>query len=424
MKLGTWIRFSAFVSILVPAAAWATDGYLSDGYGVGAAGRGGTSYAISEDAFGGANNPATMAFVGRRLDVGLSLFLPERSISRTGNAFGLNGSADSRNTLFAIPELGYNQPLSDRWTAGVTLYGNGGMDTDFSGGQIPAGHCGPGAPAANLLCGQGKLGVNLTQVILAPSLTYKLTPDMAVGVAPQLALQWFSAEGLQAFGPDSSDPTSLTNNHASYSEGAGFRIGWMWRATDQLAVGATYQSPIWMSRFSGYQGLFAGSGSFDIPQNLGAGIAYQVTPSLLLAFDYEWINYNGVDAVGLPSTQRAPLGSARGPGFGWQNVSVFKVGLEYQPMADLTLRAGYNHGTNPILARDVTFNMLAPGVVQDHFTAGATYHFGPSYDLSVFYMHAFANQVTGATSPLLPGGGTDTIKLSENEAGVALAIKW
>jgi|BEDMetMinimDraft_2_1075160.scaffolds.fasta_scaffold03166_4 long-chain fatty acid transport protein len=406
-------------SAVLAARAQATDGYFADGYGIFADGRGGTAYAIAEDAMGGANNPATMAFVGTRVDLGLSLFMPSRSATQSGNLFGLNGSATSRDDDFVIPELGANYVLSPDWTLGVTVYGNGGMDTDYPGGQINCGH-GP----ANLLCGSGNLGVNLNQLVIAPTVTYKITPTMAIGFAPELAYQWFEAYGLQAFTPLSVNPAHVTNNGFSYSEGGGFRIGWMWEATDKLNLGVTYQSPLWMTRFEGYSGLFAGGGSFDIPQNAGAGIAYQITPKLLFAFDYEWINYNGVNSIGLPSTSRAPLGSANGPGFGWQNVNVFKVGFEYKPVSTLILRAGYNHGDNPILARDVTFNILAPGVVQDHVTVGATWDFLPGYELSFAYMHAFQNTVTGPVSPLFPGGGIDTIRLSENEVGLEFSIKW
>ena len=42
----------------------------------------------------------------------------------------------------------------------------------------------------------------------------------------------------------------------------------------------------------------------------------------------------------------------------------------------LVLRAGYNTSGNPIRAEDVTFNILAPGVVRHHVTAGGTWALG------------------------------------------------
>ena len=61
------------------------------------------------------------------------------------------------------------------------------------------------------------------------------------------------------------------------------------------------------------------------------------------------------------------------------------------------LRAGYSHNDNPIRAEDVTFNILAPGVIEDHVTLGFTYKTKSGGELTMFYMHAFENSVTGSS---------------------------
>ena len=53
----------------------------------------------------------------------------------------------------------------------------------------------------NALCGQGKLGVDLMQLVVAPTLAYKLSPQHSVGVAPLLVYQRFKASGLEGFSP-------------------------------------------------------------------------------------------------------------------------------------------------------------------------------------------------------------------------------
>ncbi|MGC8469362.1 MAG: OmpP1/FadL family transporter [Acetobacteraceae bacterium] len=429
MRPRTGARIAA-VAAAIASTVWAspparaTDGYLASGYGMKEVGRGGAGYAVADDAMGGANNPASMSFAGARVDLGFYLFSPSRSASRSGNAYGLNGSATSGANLFAIPEFGYNRPLGARWDIGITVYGNGGMNTDYPGGQIAAGHCGPGAPASNLLCGQGKLGVDLSQIIVAPTLAYKITPTLSIGLAPLFAFQRFAARGLQAFGGVSSDPAALTDTGYSNSYGAGVRVGVMWKATPRLSFGATYQSRIFMSDFARYKGLFAGGGGFDIPSNFGVGVAFRLAPTFRIAADYERILYGDVKSVGNPSTNQAPLGAADGPGFGWHDVNVYRVGFDWRVMPALTLRAGYNHTDNPITARDVTFNILAPGVVTDQVSFGFTWRLGPHGEISAAYSHAFSNTVSGPTSALLPGGGTDSIKLSEDEGGIAFGWRF
>jgi len=39
----------------------------------------------------------------------------------------------------------------------------------------------------------------------------------------------------------------------------------------------------------------------------------------------------------------------------------------------LIVRAGYSHGKQPIPTNETQFNVLAPGVIEDHVTLGATW---------------------------------------------------
>jgi long-chain fatty acid transport protein len=110
-------------------------------------------------------------------------------------------------------------------------------------------------------------------------------------------------------------------------------------------------------------GLFADQGSFDIPANYGVGLAYQPSQDWTLALDYQVIQYSGVKSVGTPLAPLLagqPLG-ADGPGFGWKDVQVVKLGAAYQWSPALTLRAGYSHATQPVPQSQTFFNILAPG---------------------------------------------------------------
>jgi long-chain fatty acid transport protein len=414
---------AAVIALLGGAApALATNGYFAAGYGMIENGRGGVGIATTDDAMGGANNPATMAFAPAEADLGLYLFMPSRSASRSGNAFGLNGSTGSGANDFVIPELGVNVPLGPRWDVGLTIYGNGGMNTTYPGGQIPAGYCGKGAPAGNLLCGVGTLGVDLTQVIIAPTLAFKPTPRLSLGIAPLFAVQHFAAQGLQAFAGVSSAPTDLTNRSYDNSYGGGVRIGLLFRAAPTLNLGLTYQTRIYMTNLSRYAGLFAGAGGFDIPAQFGAGLAWQVTPTVQVAADYERIFYSSIPAVGNPSASANLLGTNNGPGFGWHDINVFRLGVDWRALPWLTLRAGYNHGGNPVSSSDVTFNILAPGIVTDQASVGFSWVVAPGWKVNFAYDHAFKRGLSGPTSPLLPGGGTDHVTLEEDEVGLGLSV--
>lgn len=430
MKLTRVFAFMALAGMA--GSALATNGYFSHGYGMKAKGMGGAATATHDDAFFGANNPAAAAFAGNRIDLGADLFSPIREYSRTGG--GLPGSVESDSNYFVVPEFGYNRVVNNNLALGVTVYGNGGMNTDYAGGQIDCGN-GP----ANMLCGAGSLGVDLMQLIIAPTAAYKVNANHSLGISPLIGYQRFKAEGLQGFSPLSLDPSSLTNNGYDDSFGYGVRVGYMGKITPTVTIGVAYASKMSFEEFDKYKGLFANQGDFDIPENYNIGVAWQATPALKFALDYQRINYSGVDSVS--NTSQPPacdamtnfptgpgigsdcLGGSTGIGFGWQDIDVWKLGVEYKYSQALTLRAGYNHGDNPIGANDVVFNSVAPGVIEDHVTLGFTYTLTSGNELTMSYMHGFANDVVGADNMYFPTGATSN-KIEMYQNAIGLQYSW
>jgi long-chain fatty acid transport protein len=109
-------------------------------------------------------------------------------------------------------------------------------------------------------------------------------------------------------------------------------------------------------------------------------------------------------------------------------VNVFKFGVEYQLDAAWTLRGGYNYTDDPINSANVTFNIIAPGVIQHHITLGFSYNMPDKSSITVAYMHGFDNSVTGPSlfnAVLGPGaGGNETISMYQNSLGIAWGKKF
>jgi long-chain fatty acid transport protein len=426
-----------------PIAAQATDGYFANGYGMKSIGMGGAAVAVAQEPFGGAVNPGAMSFLGNEWQFGVAWFSPRREASRTGSGpAGIDGSADSGSNNFFIPEFGVNWKYRPDVALGVTVYGNGGMNTDYPGGQIPAQSAcgsfrqGQGAPY-NLLCGTGALGVDMSQLMIAPYVSWEFMKGQSVGVAPVIAYQRFKLNGMQAFDNPglSTSPGNVTNNGGDSSWGIGVRVGYMGQLTDAIAVGVTYASKI-SGGFDKYKGIFAEAGGFDIPSSFSAGIAIRPTPQWLLAFDFERIWYDDALSVHNPGAlifncaggqRNACLGGSNGAGFGWQNVNVFKIGAQYMLNDNWTLRAGYNHTQNPIGPDNVTFNIIAPGVVQNQWSMGTTYRIDTQSEVTGSFMYAANNSVTGPS--LLIGFGvppttTETIGMKQYLLGLAYSRKF
>lgn len=422
-KTAKTVRNLAALAIMAGplTAAMATNGYFSHGYGMKAKGMGGASVAMAQDGFAGANNPAAASWAGNRFDVGLDLFAPSRDMTRTG-AGAMSASVSSDSNLFLVPEFGYNRIVNDKLALGLTVYGNGGMNTDYKGGQIAAGSCGTGAPASNVMCGVGSLGVDLMQLIVAPTASYKLNDSNSVGISPLLVVQQFKAYGLEAFNSSAtSAPGKVTSGNYERSTGLGVRLGYFGKINDKVNIGASISPQIKMSKLDSYAGLFAEAGGFDIPANYTLGTSFQATSNVTVAFDYQRIMYSGVPAINNPSTSTSLLGLPAGKGFGWSDINVWKLGVQWQTTPLLVLRAGLNIGDNPVQSRDVTFNILAPGVTTTHVTLGGTYTLSPTTEMSFAFMYAPSNSVTGASTNF---GGTETIQMSQKALGVQYSWKY
>ncbi|MFY9317868.1 MAG: outer membrane protein transport protein [Burkholderiales bacterium] len=416
------ILAAATVAALAPAAAFATTGYFQHGYGLKAQGMGGVGIALPQDALAPATNPAGLGFIGSRADVGLLWFQPDRESQITGNAFpGVNGNYDGNGRKgFLIPEFGISRSFGQNLAVGLAVYGNGGMNTTYK--TSPFTGFGGSSPA----------GVDLTQIFIAPTLAYKPVPNHSFGVSLLYAYQVFSADGLNPFAAGSVSPGNVTGRGDDTSTGWGLKLGWTGKITDAVTLGVTYQTKMNMENFDKYKGLFAEGGGFDIPETYGLGIAVKATPKLTIAGDIQQINYAGVPSVGRPVdcffAGTCMLGASNGPGFGWRDTTVYKLGVSYEWSKDLTLRGGYATLRQPIPSTQTLFNILAPGVVEDHLTIGATWTFDTNKELSLGYVHAFSKTVNGTSSipPGFPpgmGGGNANLKMQQNSLGVAFGWK-
>lgn len=406
------------LSMALPVQA--TNGYFAHGYGVKSQGMAGVGYALPQDGLASAFNPAGIAELGDRLDLGATGFFPRRSADIVGNAFGPDAhfEGDGRKT-FVIPEFAWVHRLSPRWSAGLAVYGNGGLNTQFK--DNPFARFG----------GSGEAGVNLEQLFITPSLAYRIGENHRVGAALNIAYQRFYARGLGLFAGFSQAPDNVSNKGTDASAGVGLRLGWSSTLAPGLTLGASWASKI-DGRFDKYRGLFADNGGFDIPENYGAGIAYTPTDNWTLAVDVQRIRYSQTGSVGnslAPLLQGVPLGADNGPGFGWRSATTWKFGVSHVLSERLQVRAGYSHVDQPIPANETFFNILAPGTVEDHLSAGFTFTLRDGDELSAFVTHGVGKTVNGRHSipPGFPpggfGGGEANIRLRENIIGIAYAWK-
>jgi long-chain fatty acid transport protein len=271
-----------------------------------------------------------------------------------------------------IPSFGYKRELNNDWAFNLSIYGNGGMNTQYSESVFYA----------------GKTGVDLSQMFINSAFAYKFSESTQLGFAPIVAIQTFEAKGVGSFARNSKDASNLSNNDSDTVLGYGARIGIAHQINSNVHLGASYQSEIDFERFKKYDGLFAENGDLDVPSTYNLGVAFD-NDDFTVALDYQVINYSEVASIAnplMPNLMTAQLGSDNGAGFGWNDMDIIKLGGAFKRSNGDVFRAGISYGEQPIDSSEVLFNILAPGVQEWHYTAG--YEFGDiesRYSIAVSY---------------------------------------
>ena len=117
---------AALTMIVLPSAAFATNGYFSHGVGQKAKGMAGVGVAYPQDALVAGMNPAGMAFVGNRFDIGFEWFSPDRGSEIVENAFA-DGTYDANDKLIAEDGNSYTYDSN-----GNTLSKTEGFTTSYA----------------------------------------------------------------------------------------------------------------------------------------------------------------------------------------------------------------------------------------------------------------------------------------------------
>lgn len=415
------LRGVTFTMVLLFASlcTFATDGYFSLGYGTvnkGLAGAGTAFYQTS--IIGG--NPAGNVFTDSQFSFGIALFNPNRKYTITGNpsmmdgTFGLApGTVESDTKLFLMPSLGKNWKLNEKSALTASIYGNGGMNTDY--------------PTMTFWDSSSETtGVDLAQLFADVSYSYKLAEKHSIGVSGIFAFQYFEAVGVNSFAPMSMDPANVSNNGTATSTGFGFKIGYLGEFFDGFWFGAKYQSKFSMSEFDEYAGLFAEQGKFDIPSNWSVGIAYDLTSDLKVLLDVQQIKYTDSKAVSNPmmtSTGMNPMGADNGAGFGWDDMTVYKFAFNYTGIDTWTLRGGFSTGKQPIASSEVMFNILAPGVIENHLALGCSKTLNDKGTaLNFSFNYAFNSEVEGPNPMEMPN--QQMIKLEMNQLEFEIGLTF
>ncbi len=457
--------------LLWTAQSFATVGFFAIGYGPRSNAMAGATVAAPQDAMVGAVNPAGLALLNDRLDFSVRSFNPIRDASLDTRSAGGNFqvSDKSAKNWFFIPGFGISKKMNDDIWLGLTVYGNGGMNTSYSrnlydetAAVLGAASVGGASAAASVpvgaktgIKGTGKLSVDFNQAIVAPTIAIRVLPKHWLGLSVLFGAQNFESEGLgnfqcftptgasnnpQACSPGNAGPLTpgfvhskeLTDNGHEWTVGLGVRVGWIGEILPQLTLGGAYTSKIFMTKFDDYGELFAENGRLDIPAHFQVGLSFKPFDDLQMTFDFQRIFYGDVKSLNnsgpvlsafgptLPA-DGGLLGTDNGLGFGWQDINIYRFGVLYRLCEKLNIRAGYSWNESPIPDDQLLFNILSPATNTKHASVGISYAINKKSRLNLTYVHAFHEGQDQSQSAF---GVPASISMHQNSIDVGLSYQF
>ncbi|WP_242355112.1 MULTISPECIES: OmpP1/FadL family transporter [unclassified Anaeromyxobacter] len=414
----------AAISTIAPAAAHATNGMRMIGFGAVQDAMGGVGVGATLDGASLLTNPAGIADLGRCFELGGSYFKPSVSYSATGSMPAMfvandGASLDSDRGASPIPVIAYVQPVTDRISAGLGVFGVAGMGVDY---------------ATNLY--YGPTLTSYMQGRFTPGASYRVSDRLTLGVTANVMVAQMKYDVASGAGQAAHDTSTAV--------GGGATFGVKFTPVKRVTLGAAYETRSWFQDFSFdvparpnpmAPGTTIPGGtdklSFDQPQSATLGVAVTPVDALLLAVDVQWIDWSSTMGDGLPQYTSDPSATGAMPfNMGWSDQWVVKVGAQVKPTAQLALRAGYNYGKMPLDPDRAFENMAFPAVSEHHLTAGVGYAIGQKLNVNVAGMYALNSKLEGSNAaPPPPMGNGQGIaaystEMSQLEIDVGLAYHF
>ena len=296
-----------------------------------------------------AYNPALIARLpGVHLMAGASAIMPSGKMDYVDN--GVPGTTTLKPGTWVVPHLYYTHQLSDSFTLGVGEFSRYGLGFEYP----------------NHWPGRFNIyRVDLASISVNPVIAWAVTEDFSLAAGIEFVyvnLDLQKRVGIETgFGLAEID----SNIQNASDTSVGFNLAAHYQLCDELALGFQYRSRVRVHAYGDVEfsylsgpslpGIEAAvmsnfrNGGADsvvtLPDSFAGGIAFMPIPELSIeagAIYTRWSSFKELN-INLP----APLPNSVSDR-SWKDVWRFNVGVEYEPLDWLALRAGYVYDESPM----------------------------------------------------------------------------
>ena len=385
--------------LLLTTSLFAQAGHIMQGVGSVNMSMGGAATAQPIDISGALQwNPAAISVFDSKIinfDIGAFFSSPELSSTvpefnpNTGQPTGnfYSGTTKDDRGVSPMPAIAYVYGKEgSKHTFGVSAFGISGFGVTF-----PQSNSNPiNMPQPN---GFGHIESDYMLLQIGIAWAYELTNELSIGVQPTVNYAALELAPNPTANPNQSgypvsDKASAIGYGAQfglfYNSPSGFKAGASYKTTqkfDDLEFENTYLN----------NSTSANAFNMDYPSILSFGLGYS-TEVIDLAVDYRYVDYentNGFSEKGWTSTYSVA-------GFGWKNINILSVGLQYKGIEKLPLRVGYTYSSNPIDSELAFFSIPATAVIKNAFQFGTSYPVTDNFKLNgVFHYGTSGGETSG-----------------------------
>ncbi|AKQ47156.1 long-chain fatty acid transport protein, outer membrane protein [Rufibacter radiotolerans] len=284
---------------------------------------------------------------------------------------------------------------------------------------------------------QGRFGLNeltLQAIFIQPTISYQVNDKIGIGagfvystgkVNLQRSIPLISSNGVES---------GLELDGAA--SGMGFNVGVFFKPTDKLSLGLTYRSKVEMEVKEGdvtftlpTAPVLAPSftatqfdATLPLPANITLGVGFKPTDKLTIAVDLQRVQWSAYKSLRFDFN-----GNAGGPGVtssesprNYEDVFIYRLGLQYQVSDILTVRAGGYYDQSPVQSGYLTPE--TPDADSRGVSTGLTLALSEKVDLDASFLYINKKERTDDAKG--SGGVPGTFKSIAYIPGVGLNYKF
>ena len=372
-----WMLVLILVALLGFAPFAQSSGFLIYEHGAAAMGMAGAFVSIANNATAVFHNPAGMAWLqGTQISLGCTLIKPVGSLSLPNWPNPTYKNVKQLDQTFYAPNFYLTHTFGDKLAAGIGVFAPYGLGTKWPK-EYPLRYLG----TSN----------EMQTIFVNPAISYKVNENLAFGAGISYIHSSLSLNlvRLVKIGPywTGDVPASLDG---ATGDAVAFNAGVLYKA-EKFSFGLNYRSNFDI-KYKGdialdtagvpapFKSYVPTTGdvqtTFKFPDIFTAGVSFNLTEALLLAFDAQYYTWSRYDKYVIDITYPAGFPAAEPETVleNWKNTLLARLGLQYQLNESLALRCGVMYDWTPQPVESIDPNL--PDANRYALTIGLGYRIG------------------------------------------------